>query len=143
MLKIRECIIEDHKGIYELNKTEMGYDYPIEKTREKIEKLLKSNIDRIFVAVADNKVVGYIHLNDYDTIYAPHMKNVMGIAVAGEYKRQGIGKKLMERAEKWAKETGAEAIRLVSGEKRKEAHEFYRKCGFDEGRRQLNFKKKI
>ena len=53
----------DAKAIYELNAMEMGYDYPIDKTEEKLKQLLKSDKDKIFVALMDNIVVGYVHAN--------------------------------------------------------------------------------
>lgn len=113
----------------------MGYDYPVDKTKNKLERLLKSDKDIIFVATVQN-IIGYIHANDYDVIYAPHMKNIMGIAVSSEYKKQGIGKAMLMEVEKWAKKTGASGIRLVSGSTRTEVQEFYRRCGYDGGKQQ-------
>ncbi len=139
--QIRECKTEDVDAIYNLNNTEMGYEYSIEDTKEKLEGLLESDKDKIFVATVQNAVVGYVHANDYDVIYAPHMKNIMGIAVSGEYKKYGIGKAMLEEIEKWAKETGAFGIRLVSGSTRTGAHEFYRRCGYIGDKQQINFKK--
>lgn len=119
----------------------MGYEYPYDETKNKLEHLLKSNKDKILVATIQGVVVGYIHASDYDVIYAPHMKNIMGIAVSSEYKKHGIGKTLVTGIEKWAKETGASGIRLISGSTRTGAHEFYRRCGYDGGKQQSNFKK--
>lgn len=140
-IEIREATLEDTESICELNQLEMGYEFSLAKTKEKLCTLLASKKDKIFVAIVDKTVVGYIHANDYDTIYFPHMKNIMGIAVATKYKRQGIGKKLMEAVETWARESDAKGIRLVSGSTRVVAHEFYRHCGFEEGKQQLNFRK--
>jgi GNAT superfamily N-acetyltransferase len=39
----------------------------------------------------------------------------MGIAVLSDYKKNGIGKMLLSKVEKWAQDTGAYGIRLVSG----------------------------
>ena len=139
--QIRECLEEDGQFIYELNQKEMGYEYPLDKTQKKLSTLLKSSHNKIFVAVIDNQVVGYVHANDYDTMYAPHMKNIMGIAVKSEYKRLGIGKALLMQVEKWAKQTNALGVRLVSGGTRKQAHEFYRHCGYCHEKQQINFKK--
>jgi len=139
--QIRECKIEDVDAIYNLNNTEMGYEYSIEDTKDKLERLLKSDKDKIFVATIQNTVVGYVHANDYDVIYAPHMKNIMGIAVSSEYKKYGIGKAMLEEIERWAKETGAFGIRLVSGSTRIGAHEFYKRCGYIGEKQQINFKK--
>lgn len=138
---IREARVENFADIYTLNRDEMGYDYPPEATREKLESLILSKSDKIFVAVSENKVIGYVHLNDYDVIYAPHMKNIMGIAVSREYKRMGVGSALLAKAEEWAKETGAKGVRLVSGASREGAHEFYRSRGYSGEKKQINFKK--
>ena len=139
--KIREASVEDTDGIYILNRDEMGYEFPIEQTKEKLIKLLSSSSDKIFVAEAENKVIGYVHTNDYDVIYAPHMKNIMGIAVAKDYKHNGIGTALLQAVESWGKQTGASGVRLVSGESRTGAHEFYRHCGYSGEKKQINFKK--
>lgn len=140
-LQIRECMMKDSGAIHELNRKEMGYDYPLDLTESKLKQLLGSDRDKIFVAVLENQVVGYIHANDYDLIYAPSMKNIMGIAVSGDHKKYGIGRALMRNAEEWAKESGAGGVRLVSGAARTGAHEFYRRCGYDGGKQQINFKK--
>ncbi len=140
---IRECRAEDARAIHELNRAEMGYDYPLSDTEAHLRRLLADRAHRIYVAVADGQVAGYIHACDYDLLYAPPMKNIMGIAVSGEYKRLGIGSALMRQVEVWAAQTGAQAIRLVSGESRTVAHEFYRRQGFAGGRRQVDFKKPI
>lgn len=139
--EIRKCVLDDVGYIAELNRTEMGYDYPVETTRKQLEKVLSNTRDVIYVAVLDGKVVGYVHANDYDLIYAPPMKNIMGIAVSKECKRMGIGKALFGAVESWAKEDGVKGVRLVSGSTRKEAHEFYERCGYSGGKQQLNFKK--
>ena len=139
--EIRECLMMDADQIYELNCSEMGYDYPKEETRQRIKDILTSEHDKIYVAELDGSVVGYVHANDYNLIYAPAMKNIMGIAVSNKHKRIGIGKALLTAAEAWAKADGAKGVRLVSGETRKEAHMFYEWCGYTGGKHQLNFKK--
>ena len=138
---IRTALPSDYPAIYQLNKEEMGYDYPLEETKAKLAALLQQEGDQIFVAVAKGLVVGYLHLRDYDVLYAPHMKDVMGIAVSSRYQRMGIGRALLETGEKWAIQNGAKAIRLVSGEERTGAHAFYRRCGYTSNKSQINFRK--
>lgn len=142
-LQIRLCGIDDAEAVCELNAKEMGYDYPLDKTAEKLKQLLKSNRDKIFVAAVDNIVVGYVHADDYDVIYAPHMKNIMGIAVSSSFKKKGIGRALLSAVEDWAKNDGADGVRLVSGAARTGAHEFYRRCGYSGEKQQINFKKML
>ena len=58
------------------------------------------------MAESGGEVVGYLHLEDYDVLYFPHMKNVLGIAVSGACRRQGVGRALLGYAEAWAKAQG-------------------------------------
>lgn len=136
---IRDCREEDCASLHRLSRERLGYDYPEDKTREKLLMLLGRPDNRIFVAEADGKVVGYVHAADYDVIYFDSMKNIMGIAVDAEYSRRGIGRKLLEAVELWAAETGAKAIRLNSGSTRTEAHIFYKSCGYESDKTQLRF----
>ena len=138
---IREAVASDAAAIWRLNCSEMGYQYSLDDTAQNLSKLLRSNTDKIFVAVYDGSVVGYVHANDYDLLYAPHMKNIMGIAVSSEHKQRGIGRALLQQVEHWACETGATGIRLVSGASRTDAHEFYHRCGYCGDKEQLNLKK--
>lgn len=139
--QIRECTLEDAEAIFLLNRDEMGYEYPLNETRKKLEYLLKSGKDKLFVAIVQGQVVGYVHGKDYDVLYVPHMKNIMGIAVFKQYRRHGIGQALLQQLEYWAKRTGATGIRLVSGGERADAHQFYEKCGYTRTKQQINFKK--
>lgn len=142
-IKIRKAVTEDHNAIYLLNLHEMHYDFPLESTASKLDKILKSPDHLVLVAELDGKVIGYVHACDYDLLYATNMKNIMGIAVKDKYKRMGVGRALLSAVEKWASENGAECIRLCSGEERINAHEFYKSCGYTCGKKQLNFKKEL
>ncbi len=140
-LIIRKARLSDAERINELNRDELGYDYPLDKTRDALEAIIERDI--ILVAETDGGVVGYIHLCDYELLYAPKMKNVMGIAVDADCRRMGIGSELLREAERLAAEDGAAGIRLVSGKSRTGAHAFYESAGYYGGKEQLNFKKKF
>ncbi len=140
---IRQCRVEDAASLQALNSDGMGYAYSVEDTVKKLQRLLQSGKDCILVAVIKEKVVGYIHANDYDLLFSPHMKNIMAIAVARGYRRRGIGAALLLKVEEWAKASGAAGVRLVSGTARTEAHAFYQSCGYHREKEQLNFKKRF
>lgn len=141
MVEIREAVPIDAEAICELNNSQMGYDFSAKETYDRLCDILEYKKDKIYVAVVEGYVVGYVHANDYDLLYFPHMKNIMGIAVDERFERQGIGRMLMEAVEEWARHTGAVGVRLVSGATRIGAHNFYRNCGFIGGKEQINFKK--
>lgn len=138
---IRRVKLSDAKDIYYINKTSLGYDYDLNKQKNKIRCVIEDDTQVIFVADIGNKVVGYIHLVNYDVIYADNYKNCLGIAVDNEFKRMGIGSALLSQGEEWAKENGAVGIRLCSGIERKNAHEFYLSQGYNENKIQKNLKK--
>ncbi len=140
---IRPCRTDDAGAIYELNKSSLGYHYPLENTRQKIGQALKSRTTFITVAVCGDYVIGYIHAADYNALYAPPMKDILALAVSKEYRRFGVGRALLQAVEAWAMESGAAGIRLVSCSSRTEAHEFYKKCGYICSKEQFNFKKMI
>lgn len=140
---IREAQVEDAAAFADLNRREMGYDFPVEKTEAQLKKLLSDERNKILAAVSGEEILGYVHLSDYDVLYAEPMKNIMGIAVRSDCRRMGIGRELLKEAEAWAKRGGASAVRLVSGETRTGAHAFYRSLGYSGNKIQVNLKKSL
>lgn len=57
---------------------------------------------------------------------------VLALVVHKDYRKQGVGKKLMLAAEEWAKENHCYAVTLNSGnrEERMAAHRFYQNLGY-------------
>ncbi len=138
-MDIREATILDYMDLHCLNKNGLGYDYPLNKTKDKLQFVLSLPADKIFVAEINNRVVGYIHLSAYECIYFESLKNILALVVDENYRKQGIGRQLMQKAEEWAKENGSKGIRLVSGFNRTEAHQFYEHCGYTTRKVQKNF----
>lgn len=139
VITIRRAKEEDAHRLFEINDKAFGYYYPEEKTKQRLEEILKSQNNCILVACEKEQVIGYIHGVDYECIYADSLKNIMALAVDEAYRGLGIGRKLLEGIEAWAKETGCEGIRLVSGFNREKAHEFYLHCGYALRKDQKNF----
>ena len=138
---IREAVIGDYKDLCSLNKNGLGYDYPEEKTKEKLRLVLALPTDKIIVAELDAKLVGYIHLSAYECTYFESLKNILALVVDENYRHQGIGRQLIQTGEEWAKETGSKGIRLSSGFNRTDAHQFYQHCGYTMRKEQKNYMK--
>ena len=118
-LMIRDAVLADCPVITRLNREEMGYDYPQDKTFAKLQACLANPAHKILAAEREGRVVGYLIDIRIDLLYADSMVNVLGIAVSRDCRRQGVGKALLSAGEAWAKSVGAAAVRLVSGETRK------------------------
>lgn len=142
-ITVRRAGLGDAPAIARLNREELGYDYPPEKTACKLEAALADPAQLVLAAQSGGEVVGYLHLEAYDVLYAEPMANVLGVAVSGACRRQGVGRALLTAGEQWARERGAAAMRLVSGEGRKGAHAFYQSLGYTGNKLQRNFKKAL
>lgn len=139
-IQIRPAKLEDSCAIAKISTNELGYDCSSVFVRKKLSGLDLSR-EAVLVALSDNCVIGYIHIEKYDTLYFETLANVLGLAVVGSSQRNGAGRLLIDAAEKWARSIGAAGIRLNSGCTRTEAHKFYRAVGFISEKQQLNFRK--
>ena len=145
-VKIRQATTSDIPAMNELFRKDLGY---AESTLEIVEKQfagLDNSREAVFVAEAEDDsshIAGVIHVEKYNVLYFPPMANILGLAVAADFRRQGIGSALLKRAEEWARENGASSMRLNSGESRKQAHEFYRAQGYTDDKKQLRFIKEL
>lgn len=140
---IRPCVPSDAEVLCHLNSEEMGYSFSVDNTAKALKELLRDNTQRIFVAVCDDIVIGYIHAADYQLLYAPPAKNILGIAVSSYYRNKGVGRALLAAVEEWAKESGCASVRLNSGAERENSHAFYKKCGYEFIKQQFNFRKRL
>ena len=127
---IREATIEDAFAICNISCADLGYDCSCEFVSTRISNLDKGR-EKVFVAEVNEIVAGYIHAEKYQTLYFEPMINILGLAVSSEFRRRGIGRMLLKRAERWANEVGIHKIRLNSGASRKETHSFYRAMGYN------------
>ncbi|MFR5889090.1 MAG: N-acetyltransferase family protein [Oscillospiraceae bacterium] len=139
---IREATIEDAFAICNISCADLGYDCSCEFVSTRISNLDKGR-EKVFVAEVNEVVAGYIHAEKYQTLYFEPMINILGLAVSSEFRRRGIGRMLLKRAERWANEVGIHKIRLNSGASRKETHSFYRAMGYNNEKGQIRFIKDI
>ena len=145
-VKIRQATASDIPAMNELFHKDLGYE---ECTPEIVEKQfagLDNSREAVFIAEAEDEegcIAGVIHVEKYNVLYFPTMANILGLAVAADFRRQGIGSALLKRAEEWARENGVCSMRLNSGESRKQAHEFYRAQGYIDDKKQLRFIKEL
>jgi len=89
---------------------------------------------KTFVAVLDGQVVGFIYTLRFMSVGPPvWFMNIHGLAVAPELRGKGIGSQLIKHVERYAASRGVSFIGLNTGFKRKRAHKFYERHGFEAG----------
>ena len=133
MLKISVCpiVVEDAAAIAALNESCFGRPVPTAVVEAQLKSLVISRENKLYGAVYRGQLIGYVHArNDVCTYRAPR-KTVVALAVAKEYRRQGVATMLMDAVTKWAKAERSEAIAaMVSGSKA--AQSFFSAYGCEE-----------
>lgn len=110
-------------GNRNINAVSMTSDY---------ERMSKNDDYKTFVALLENKVVGFITTVQVLAVGLPvgYLK-INGLAVKEEYQGNGIGTKLLQYVENMAYEKEISYILLSSGVKRIKAHAFYERNNYD------------
>lgn len=130
---IRAFQNDDIEALAELT-NQLGYETSVDQMSARMNQVRSLDNYWTFVAVADQQVVGYIGFNkNYFWEQDGSFIRIQALVISKECRRMGIGEKLIDSAEKKAREVGAKLIILNSGNKpeREAAHKFYPKMGFE------------
>ena len=136
-MKIRNGTTKDVSEITKLL-GELGRPQPKNKLeRTKFQKLIHQYLSdddkQILLAEDDSKTVGMASM-----VFLPRLNQskpelwIPDLVVSKEYRHKGIGKELIKACVRIAKTKSCSRIRLESGNKRKDTHEFYKKTGFEQ-----------
>lgn len=142
-MMIREAKAQDAIGICTLYQEVMQYEYPVEKTAEKIRQLQNDHCNHAFVALIDGSVVGIIETVIKCSLHKESYLTINTLAVREAFQGQGIGSALLAYAERFAIERHLGSISVGSQLKRARAHQFYEKNGFQNIKLHKIFEKKI
>ena len=87
----------------------------------------------LLVAEIDNRLAGSVYLNLIPNITRGGKPYALieNVITDSAWRRQGIGRALMEHALELAAKHGCYKVMLMSGRKESATHAFYRGCGFD------------
>lgn len=135
---LRTMIADDAETVTHLSK-QLGYEISIDQTSKNIDSILKEENCEAFVAVHDKKVVGWITVAFTTTIESPPFCEIRGLVVDEQYRKNNIGKMLIEKVKQWCREKKCERLRLRCNVKRTDTHKFYLHLGFTEKKEQKVF----
>ena len=129
---IREAGMVDISALAELM-NELGYNTTVDEMKTRFENIQNHIDHKTFIAIIDTDISGMVGVSknysyEQNGIYV----RVLALVTHSRFRHKGIGKKLLEVAENWAREIGAEKILLNCGnrEERAVAHLFYKKMGY-------------
>jgi len=134
MIKYSIAEKENLIGIIELYKQLIPEEESININRanEIWEQVEKNNI-KYFIAIDNCKIISSCYLAIIPNLTRNGRSNgfIENVITNENYRKKGIGKKLIEMAIEYGKQNNCYKIILQSSFKRKENHIFYEKCGFD------------
>lgn len=138
--RIREVRAEDSDSIWTLNERCLGSTCSRNDTAQRVQGAIERPYERLYAAVRDGNLVGYIHAVNRETLFSAPVKAVLGLVVAEEHRGAGIGTALLKKIELWAEETGASAV-LLETDFGATAVQFCSRCGYESIGERIIFKK--
>ena len=131
--QIREAQDDDSESISVLM-AEMGHPLDLEVVRLNLRALRAlAPLYGTFVAVFDRSVVGVVSAFASQVLHRSHrVGRVSVLVVAGSFVARGIGSALLFRAETFLRDLGCRRIEVTSAAHRREAHQFYRRRGYNQ-----------
>lgn len=93
---------------------------------------LKDKNRKFLVVRFDGKVIGFASLSLKESLYdGCVLGHIDELIVDEKFRRKGIGKRLLRRIMAVAKENSCRRVELDSAFRRKDAHKFYERTGFE------------
>ena len=118
--------------LFDLYRQFYKYVSNINESTDYISERMKNNESIIFIATNKQKeVMGFVQL--YETFGSLHLGKIIilyDLFVKKEFRKYGIGIKLMKESEEYAKSIGAKGIELSTAKDNLTAQSWYEKIGY-------------
>jgi GNAT superfamily N-acetyltransferase len=141
-LAIRKATVDDAARVAELNGT-LGYPFSLDVMKERLDRVLAAEARVVFVAEIANAVVGWIEGGEQEILAVGRMGEILGLVVADSTRRHGVGRKLVEAVEEWARGRGLTGLTVRSNVIRPDSHAFYERIGFTRFKTQHAYRKSL
>jgi len=127
---VRRVRVDDAIEVAELC-VQLGYEASARQIEERIGRLLDSGEGRVaLVACVGEGVAGWIEASVEHHLQSEPFALITGLVVRDSVRGLGVGKRLCEEIERWAKGQGLKTLRVTSRSTRERAHQFYLREGF-------------
>lgn len=123
---------------------QLGYPSTPEELRRRLERIQASEQHAVYVAEgSDGQVIGWMHVCLRQLVMVDPQVEVAGLVVAEGQRSGGLGRRLIQQAEAWARQQGCAAVTVRSNVVRQRAHTFYQKLGYQLIKTSLTFLKHL
>ena len=142
MFSARKMVRANTSAVAALS-AQLGYETtPTQLTRRFLTLQQDAN-NGLFVAAQGAEVVGWLHVYNVRLLETDGYAEIGGVVVDAAVRRQGVGRQLLGQAEAWAAAQGFGELRLRSGLHRLDAHEFYKRIGYELAKTSHMFRKEV
>jgi len=121
--------------------TQLGYPSSPRQVEERLATVLEDPKHLILAAVSGGRVVGWAHAYVCCLVESDTFAELGGLVVDEASRGKGVGGKLLEKVEDWARQKGCGAVAVRSNVIRHEAHKFYAARGYEQIKTQHSFRK--
>ena len=140
---LRQAEPIDARALAELA-DELGYPTSENEARRRLALVCQQPENVVFVAeTEEGRILGWIHVFGAYRLEVDPFAEIGGLIVAEAVRGSGVGRALIDAAESWAARSGFRQMRVRSNVIRDQAHEFYRRNGYSELKKQAVFTKKL
>jgi len=135
---IRKATIKDIEAmtglLYQLFSIEEDFTFDEVKQKRGLELVVSNTESAIaFVAEIDGKVIGMLTAQTNISTAEGSISAVLeDMVIEKSFRGKGIGKKLMQAMEDWAREKGIKRLQLLADKTNSPALAFYNKLGWDQ-----------
>jgi GNAT superfamily N-acetyltransferase len=139
---IRQMRREDVAAVADLT-TQLGYPATADEIRRRYDLIKDRSDGMLFVAQHRDSVVGWVHVQHLYMLESDGRGEIFGLVVADVARGTGVGRRLIEAAEKWAITRGLAVMGLRSNQLRTDARGFYEHLGYNVIKTQNAFRKNL
>jgi GNAT superfamily N-acetyltransferase len=141
MTIIRPARAEDAERIAVLC-GQLGYPASHEQVRCRLDQIQQDDEQAVYVAQRpDGRMIGWVQIFVRHLLVVARHAELGGLVVDEDHRDGGVGRLLMEQAERWAREKKCESVYVRSNVVRERAHRFYERLGYANVKTSLTFHK--
>lgn len=123
---------------------QLGYPCTPEEIERRLAEMQDGKQYAVYIAdLADGEIAGWIGTHVFRSVELDSFAEINGLVVDRRVRHCGIGKLLLEAAERWARTCGCDTMAVRSNIKRRDAHRFYQKNGYEWAKTQKSFRKTL
>ena len=123
---------------------QLGYPSTGEEVRKRLSQMQDANQYAVFVVEnPTGQIAGWIGVRVFRNVEISNCAEITGLVVDQEGRSRGVGRRLLDAAEEWARSIGCTAISVRSNVTRDRAHQFYAANAYEHVKTQKELRKKL